>query len=76
MPHVPESTALKIKNHGNVSAIAIQTRDLRKGKKNKKLSCFDHRADALGAQRLLGLAAFFIYGNGLQIGKEFAVRSP
>src|SRR5689334_25212849 len=38
-----------------------------------KLRRLDQRADALGAQRLLHLAALLIHGHLLQIGQELAV---
>ncbi len=60
------------KNHGrlpfqrNRTAIFVCSGDL-------KLSCFYHRADALGAKRFLGLTAILINSYLLQIRKKLAV---
>ncbi len=43
---------------------------------NNRSSCFRHRADALGAQRLLHLAAVLDDRHLLQIGAEGAVGVP
>ena len=43
---------------------------------DRTLRCFYHRADALGAQRLLRLGAILKNGNLLQIRQELAVGSP
>jgi hypothetical protein len=41
-----------------------------------RLDCLNHRADALGAQRLLGLGTLLINGHLLQIREELAIGSP
>jgi len=41
-----------------------------------RLYCFNHRADALGAQRLLGLGTLLVNSNLLQIREELAIGSP
>ena len=44
--------------------------------KGKRLRRLDHRADALGAKRLLGLGALLIYSHLLQVRQELAIGSP
>jgi hypothetical protein len=41
-----------------------------------RLRCFYHCADALGAERLLGLRAILINSHLLQIRQELAIGSP
>ena len=41
-----------------------------------RLYCLNHRADALGAQRLLGLGTLLVSSHLLQIREELAIGSP
>ena len=62
------------KNHGPTTQKQARNRDLRL--RWRELCRFYHRADALGAQRLLGLGALLINSHLLQVRQELAIGSP
>jgi hypothetical protein len=68
------SEMLLNKNHGQATQEQAQNRDLRL--RWKELCRFYHRADALGAQRLLGLGALLVNSHLLQVRQELAIGSP
>jgi hypothetical protein len=46
------------------------------GKGRAELRCLNHRANALGAQRLLQFAALLVDSHRLQVGQELAIGGP